>query len=40
MNAEVFGSPIFVRRATVMVQEIAGLAQSIFSMNGRKIAET
>ncbi|MDX8437817.1 DUF982 domain-containing protein [Mesorhizobium abyssinicae] len=29
MNAEVFSSPIFVRRSTVIVQEIAGLADAI-----------
>jgi hypothetical protein len=29
MNAGVFSSPIFVRRATVIVQEIAGLADAM-----------
>lgn len=41
MNSEVFGSPLFVRRAASIVQEIASLADlSISPANGHQIAET
>lgn len=33
MNAEAFSSPLFVRRATHIIQEIAGLADAIDFLN-------
>ncbi|MER8509940.1 DUF982 domain-containing protein [Mesorhizobium sp. M0894] len=41
MSSGTFSSPLFVRRAAYIVQEIAVLRMlSIFSTNGQKMAET